>query len=96
MQKFATCVRFFVKEGKTDAFISACEINPSYGEISSFLVKTGDLTFVWNAIFENEQALIDARPGMISNLVRLRGYLQEISPELGVTDPVSGPIIDEK
>ena len=96
MQKFATCVRFFVKEGKVDAFISACETNPSYGEISSFLVKTGDLTFVWNAIFENEQALIDARPGMISYLERLRGYRQEISPELGVTDPVSVPIIDEK
>ena len=96
MQKFATCVRFFVKEGKADAFISACETNPSYGEISSFLVKTGDLTFVWNAIFENERALIDARPGMINNLDRLRDCLQEISPELGVTDPVSGPIVDER
>ena len=96
MQKFATCVRFFVKEGKADAFISACETNPSYGEISSFLVKTGDLTFVWNAIFENERALIDARPGMINNLDRLRNCLQEISPELGVTDPVSGPIVDER
>ena len=96
MQKFATCVRFFVKEGKTDAFISACETNPAYGEISSFLVQTGDLTFVWNAIFENQQALIDARPGMISNLDRLRDCLQEISADLGVTDPVSGPVIDEK
>ena len=96
MPKYATSVRFLVKEGEVDAFVAACETNPKYGEISSYIVKTGDLTFVWNAIFESEQALIDARPGMISNLDRLRGYLQEISPELGVTDPVSGPIIDEK
>ena len=96
MLKYATSVRFLVKEGEVDAFVAACETNPKYGEISSYIVKTGDLTFVWNAIFESEQALIDARPGMIGNLNRLRDHLQEISPELGVTDPVSGPVIDEK
>ena len=96
MSKYATSVRFLVKEGEVDAFVAACETNPKYGEISSYIVKTGDLTFVWNAIFESEQALIDARPGMIGNLNRLRDHLQEISPELGVTDPVSGPVIDEK
>ena len=96
MPKYATSVRFLVKEGEVDAFVAACETNPKYGEISSYLVKTGDLTFVWNAIFESEQALIDARPGMIGNLNRLRDHLQEISSELGVTDPVSGPVIDEK
>ena len=96
MPKYATSVRFLVKEGEVDAFVAACETNPKYGEISSYIVKTGDLTFVWNAIFESEQALIDARPGMIGNLNRLRDHLQEISSELGVTDPVSGPVIDEK
>ena len=96
MLKYATSVRFLVKEGEVDAFVAACETNPKYGEISSYIVKTGELTFVWNAIFESEQALIDARPGMIGNLNRLRDHLQEISPELGVTDPVSGPVIDEK
>ena len=96
MPKYATSVRFLVKEGEVDAFVAACETNPKYGEISSYIVKTGDLTFVWKAIFESEQALIDARPGMIGNLNRLRDHLQEISPELGVTDPVSGPVIEEK
>ena len=96
MPKYATSVRFLVKEGEVDAFVAACETNPKYGEISSYIVKTGELTFVWNAIFESEQALIDARHGMIGYLNRLSDYLQEISPELGVTDPVSGPVIDEK
>ena len=96
MSKYATSVRFLVKESERDTFIKTCKTNPTFGEVSSNLVQTGDLTFVWNAIFENERALIDARPGMINNLDRLRDCLQEISPELWVTDPVSGPIIDER
>jgi len=54
--------------------------------------KTGDQTFIFNGVFESEQALIDARPKMIDNLDRVRKYLQELSPELGVTDAVSGPV----
>jgi hypothetical protein len=30
---------------------------------------------------------------MISNLDTIRGYLEEISPELGVTDPHSGNVV---
>ena len=78
-----------------DEFLESLKTNPNWGEISSHTAKTGDLIFVWNAIFESKEALIGARSGMISNLDRLRDCLQEISPELGVTDPVSGPIIGE-
>ena len=96
MPKYVTSVRFLVKNGKVDEFLDSIKTNPNWGETYSHTVKTGDLTFVWNAIFESEEALINARPGMISILDRLRDYLQEISPELGVTDPVSGPIVEEK
>ena len=96
MPKYVTSVRFLVKNGKVDDFLDGIKTNPNWGETYSYTVKTGDLTFVWNAIFESEEALINARPGMISNLDRLRDYLQEISPKLGVTDPVSGPIVEEK
>jgi hypothetical protein len=96
MPKYVTSVRFLVKNGKVDEFLDGVKENTNQGETYSHTVKTGDLTFVWNAIFESEEALINARSGMISNLDRLRDCLQEISPELGVTDPVSGPIIEEK
>ena len=69
---------------------------PNCGEIYSQWYQTGDLTIAVNSIFESEQALLDARPKMLENLNQLRHRLQEISPELGVTDPVSGPIFDEK
>ncbi|MDC0986019.1 hypothetical protein OAS67_01845 [Alphaproteobacteria bacterium] len=96
MSKYVTSVRFLVKQGKLDEFLDGIRSNPNRGETYSHTVKTGDLTFVWNAIFESEEALINSRSGMISNLDRLRDFLQEISPELGVTDPVSGPIVEEK
>ena len=96
MAKYVTSVRFLVKYGKVDEFLDGIRTSPNFGETYSHAVKTGDLTFVWNAIFESEKALINSRSGMISNLDRLRDCLQEISPELGVTDPVSGPIVEEK
>ena len=80
MPKSVTSVRFLVKEGKVDEFLDRVTTNPNLGETYSHTVKTGNLTFVWNATFECEQALIDARPRMIANLDRLRDCLQEISP----------------
>ncbi|MGK0169512.1 MAG: hypothetical protein ACI9W2_001233 [Gammaproteobacteria bacterium] len=95
MAKYVTSVRFLVKKGKVDEFLEGLEANPNSVECDSHTVKTGDLTFVWNAIFESEDALINARSKMISNLDRLRYCLQEMSPKLGVTDAVSGPMVIE-
>jgi len=37
--------------------------------------------------------MVKARPNMIALLDSGRDLLDEISPELGITDPVSGPVI---
>jgi len=95
MAKYATSVRFLVKDGEVDAFMNEAKEIKNVGENQGLFAKTGDRTFVTLTIFESEEALIAARPKMIGNLDRLRKYLEEISPELGVTDPVSGPIICE-
>ncbi len=42
---------------------------------------------------EKREALISARPKMIAHLGEARGFMRELSPELGVTDPVSGDIV---
>ena len=42
---------------------------------------------------ESEKALVSARPKMIAHLDEVRGFMKELSPELGVTDPVSGDIV---
>jgi len=95
MGKFLTSVRFKVKEGKSEEFIEKSkEIGKYEQAIDNFTFQTGKDTFCFVGIFENEQAIIDTRPHMISNLDKIRDLLEVISSDLGVTDPVSGPTID--
>ena len=65
------------------------------GEIYSFLVHTGDREYVAVGTWESEDALVNARPAMIGNLDKMRDLLEEISSDLGVTDPRSGKIVME-
>jgi hypothetical protein len=45
--------------------------------------------------WKGEQSIAKARDKMIAGLDTVRPLLEEISPELGVTDPVAGPVIME-
>ena len=47
-------------------------------------------------LWESEAALIAARPQMIEHLNAVRHCLEELSPELWVTDPVSGQVVTHK
>ena len=97
MSKYISNVRFLVKEGSGDEFIARHVANFHVAEVeTSYIVKTGERTFAFVAIFESEQHLINARPKMIESLNSVRDLLEEISPELGVTDPVSGPVVFER
>ena len=97
MSKYISTVRFLVKEGSGNEFIARHVANFHVTEVeTSYIVKTGKRTFAFVAIFESEQHLIDARPKMIESLNSVRDLLEEISPELGVTDPVSGPVVFER
>ena len=59
----------------------------------SRLFKTGDRTYFFIGIWESEEAIAAQRENMIGNLDKVRHLLEELSPELGVTDPVSGTVI---
>ena len=50
------------------------------------------MTGEWNS----EDDIAEARPKMIEFLDTLRETLEELSPELGVTDPYSGTVVIEK
>ena len=56
--KFATSVRFLVKDGEVDAFMNVAKEIPNVWEVQGFFAKTDDHTFVAVTIFENEQALL--------------------------------------
>ena len=105
MAKFMNVVRYVVKADCHDEFIephsSPIERGDGlYGQLdgmlSQFLIKTGDYSYCFVAIWESERSLVEARTLMIESLNSMRHTLEEITPELGVTDPVSGPVILEQ
>ena len=105
MAKFMNVVRYVVKADCHDAFIelhsSSIERGDGlYGQLdgilSQFLIKTGDYSYCFVAIWESERSLVEARTLMIESLNSMRHTVEEITPELGVTDPVSRPVILEQ
>ena len=96
MSGFSNVVRFVVKEGCETDFIEVfTTFLKQEGEIYSILVQTGDREYVAVGTWESEDALADARPALIGNLDKMRDFLEEISSDLGVTDPRSGKIVME-
>ena len=105
MAKFMNVVRYVVKADCHDEFIelhgsSVKRGDGLYGQLdgmlSQFLIKTGEYSYCFVAIWESESALVEARPLMIESLNSMRHTLEEITPELGFTDPVSGPVVLEQ
>ena len=59
------------------------------------MIQTGDQTFCSVGIWEDEASLVKNRDNMVAFLDTMRNLLEEISPELGVTDAVSGTVVAE-
>ena len=100
MSKFMNVVRSKVKEGKKDEYIKKLKeffdnMKGTDGLISMKQIQTGPNSMCIIGEWRDEQAISKARDKMIAGLGSVRSLLEEISPELGVTDPVSGPVIME-
>ena len=96
MSAYSNIVRFIVKEGNEEKFLEVFNtFVMQEGETYSTLVHTGERAYVAVGAWESEDAMVSARPAMIGNLDKMRDLLEEISPELGVTDPRSGNIVLE-
>ena len=95
--EFMNIVRVKVKPDHIEEFMQLNEEFPVYeGQKMSRLVKTGENTFCYVGIWESEEAIAAQRDAMIAGLDTMRHTLEEISPDLGVTDPVSGPVVIAK
>ena len=96
MAKYTNVVRFCVKSGKQQEFESLFSKAEKWdGQLLHILAKTGQQTYVAYGFWESEKIMADARPQMIGLLDSNRHFLEELSPELGVTDPVSGNVVIE-
>ena len=93
-------VRSIVKEGKKDEYMIKLKeffdnMKGTDGLISMKQIQSGPNSMCIIGEWKDEQSIAKARDKMIAGLGIVRPLLEEISPELGVTDPVSGPVIME-
>jgi len=88
-------VRFKVKAGREQQFLDA---HNKVGTVwpglrHANIIKTGEHTFCIIAEWTDVDALANARASMIATLDSFRDTLEDLGGGLGVTDPISGPVV---
>ena len=88
-------VRFRVKPGRDQEFLDAHKkVQANWpGLKHANMIKTGDRTYCIIAEWTDIESLAKARPNMITTLDSFRDTLEDLGSGLGVTDPVSGPVV---
>jgi hypothetical protein len=88
-------VRFKVKAGREQQFFDAHnKVADAWPGLSrANIIKTGEHTFCIIAEWPDMDALANARERMIATLDSFRDTLEDLGGGLGVTDPVSGPVV---
>jgi quinol monooxygenase YgiN len=88
-------VRFRVKPGRDQEFLEAHKkVQADWpGLVHVYMIKTGEHSYCVIAEWSDMDALAQARPHMIATLDSLRHTLEDLGGGLGVTDPVSGPVV---
>jgi antibiotic biosynthesis monooxygenase (ABM) superfamily enzyme len=88
-------VRFRVKAGREQDFLDAHRnvLADWPGLVHANMIKTGDRTYCIIAEWTDMDALARARPQMIATLDSFRDTLEDLGGGLGLTDPVSGPVV---
>jgi hypothetical protein len=90
-------VRFLVKPGREQEFLDAhkkAKINWP-GLQRANMIKTGERTYCIVFEWTEMESLAKARSSMIALLDSFRDTLEDLGGGLGVTDPVSGPVVLE-
>ena len=90
-------VRFRVKPGRDQEFLDAHRIVARNwtGLNKVNMIKTGDRTYCIIAEWVDMAAMAAARTNMIATLDTFRDTLEDLGGGLGLTDPVSGPVVLE-
>jgi hypothetical protein len=87
-----------VKPGREPDFMQVNQ-NLARGDMAGVrkfsVVKTGDRQYIIVGEWENFDAIVKARPAMISNLDAMRDMLEDLGGGRGVTEPYSGEVVIE-
>jgi hypothetical protein len=92
-----SAVRFHVKSGYDREFLDAHKtvVADWPGLLRANIVKTGENRYCIIAEWPDMEAIATARPRMIATLDIFRHTLEDLGAELGVTDPIAGPVVIE-
>ena len=94
-QNFMNVVRFKLKSDCVDKYFEVIDKTSFEVMTQRYIAKTGDYDNCFVGIWKSAEAIAAQRPTMIAHLDEVRGFMEELSPELGVTDPVSGNIVSK-
>lgn len=88
-------VRCRVKPGHEQAFLEAHKaVERNWAGLNHVnIIKTGERTYCVIGEWSDMDALMAARPKMIATLDTFRDTLEDLGNGLGLTDPVSGPVV---
>ena len=88
-------VRFRVKPGCDQEFLDAHKnVAATWpGLAHANIIKTGDRSYCIIAEWKDMDACIKARPSMIGTLDTFRHTLEDLGGDVGLTDPVGGPVV---
>ena len=92
---FMNVVRFKLKPDCVDKYFDVINKTNFEGMTQRYIARTGDYDYCFVGIWKSADAIAAQRTAMIAHLDEVRGCMEELSPELGVTDPVSGNIISK-
>ena len=90
-------VRFRVKPGREEEFLDAHRrVQADWSGLNKVnMIKTGERSYCIIGEWADMSDLAAARPKMIATLDKIRDTLEDLGSGLGLTDPVSGPVVLE-
>ena len=94
-KNFMNVVRFKLKSDCVDKYFEVIDETSFEGMTQRYIAKTGVYDYCFVGIWKSAEAIAAQRPAMIAHLDEVRVFMEELSPELGVTDPVSGNIVSK-
>jgi hypothetical protein len=89
-------VRYRVKPGKDQEVMDLWKGAPMpSGARKGALIKTGDRTYCFVGEWDSMDSIVKARPEMIAQLDKVRPLLEDLGGGMGVTDAISGEVVQE-
>jgi quinol monooxygenase YgiN len=88
-------IRFKVKPGRDEEFLQAHQnVERDWPGLERVnLIQTGEHNYCIIGEWTDMDSLAAARPHMVATLDSFRDTLEDLGDGLGVTDPVSGPVV---